>query len=116
VVELIKEGEKKGVWDFKKSSPPVVQAPTVIEPVRVAPAVETKKEEPKKVDPVSTDSKMYLATDSYIYKEPNEKSQRTWMLKANTEMKVSPAEGDWVAVVAGDGKRGFVKQSSLVAK
>jgi curli production assembly/transport component CsgG len=113
VVELIKEGERKGVWDFKKDLPPVVQIPTVIEPVRVAPAVEAKKEEPKKVDPVSVDSKMYLAADSYIYKEPNEKSQRTWMLKANTELKVIPAEGDWVSVVAGDGKRGFVKRSSL---
>jgi curli production assembly/transport component CsgG len=116
VVELIKEGEKKGVWDFKKDPPPVVQAPTVVEPVKIVPVVEAKKEEPKKVDPVSVDSLMYLATDSYIYKEPNEKSQRTWMLKANTELKVSPAEGDWVAVVARDGKRGFVKQSSLVAK
>jgi hypothetical protein len=116
VVELIKEGERKGVWDFKKDPPPVVQTPTVVEPVRVAPAVEAKKEEPKKVDPVSTDSIMYLSEDSYIYKEPNEKSQRTWLLKAKTEMKVNSAEGDWVAVVAGDGKRGFVKRSSLVAK
>jgi hypothetical protein len=113
VVELIKEGEKKGVWDFKKDLPPVVQAPAIIEPVKAAPAVEAKKEEPKKVDPVSTDSTMYLAADSYIYKEPNEKSQRTWMLKANTELKTNPAEGDWVSVVAGDGKRGFVKRSSL---
>ena len=116
VVELIKEGERKGVWDFKKDPSLVVQTPAVIEPVRVAPAVEVTKEEPKKVDPVSTDSKMYLAADSYIYKEPNEKSQRTWMLKANTELKVSPAEGDWVAVVSGDGKRGFVKKTSLVIK
>jgi curli production assembly/transport component CsgG len=116
VVELIKEGEKKGVWDFKKPPPPVVQAPTIVEPVRVAPVVEAKKEEPKKIDPVSADSKMYLVADSYIYKETNEKSQRTWWLKANTELKVTPAEGDWVAVVAGDGKRGFVKRSSLVAK
>ena len=108
VVELIKEGERKGVWDFKKNIPPVVVAPTVIDPVKVAPAVEAKK-----VDPVPVDSKMYLAADSYIYKEPNEKSQRTWMLKANTELKTSPAEGDWVSVVAGDGKRGFVKKSSL---
>jgi hypothetical protein len=59
---------------------------------------------------------MYLAEDSYIYRETNEKSQRTWWLKKNTELRVSPAEGDWVAVVAGDGKRGFVKRSSLVAK
>ena len=75
---------------------------------------EVKKEEPKQVGSVSADSKMYLATDSYIYKEPNEKSQRTWLLKVNTEFKVNPAEGDWVAVVAGDGKRGFVKRTALM--
>ena len=115
VVELIKEGERKGVWDFKKLPPPVVQAPTITEPVKVAPATEAKKEEPKKVDPVSADSKMYLVADSYIYKETNEKSQRTWWLKINTELKVSPAEGDWAAVVAGDGTRGFVKRTALTA-
>jgi hypothetical protein len=116
VVELIKEGEKKGVWDFKKDPPPVVQAPAVIEPVRAAPVVEVKKEEPVKAAPASLDLIMYLAVDSYIYKEPNEKSQRTWWFKADTELKVNPAEGDWVAVVARDGKRGFVRRSSLVAK
>ena len=51
VVELIKEGERKGVWDFKKEQP-AVQAPTITAPVVVAPAVEVtpemvKKEEPK---------------------------------------------------------------------
>lgn len=116
VVELIKEGEKKGVWEFKKDPPPVVQAPAVIEPVRAAPVVEAKKEEPVKVTPGLLDLIMYLAVDSYIYKETNEKSQRTWWMKADTELKVNPAEGDWVAVVARDGKRGFVKRSSLVAK
>ena len=116
VVELIKEGEKKGVWEFKKDPLPVVQAPAVIEPVRAAPVVEAKKEEPVKVTPGLLDLIMYLAVDSYIYKETNEKSQRTWWMKADTELKVNPAEGDWVAVVARDGKRGFVKRSSLVAK
>jgi curli production assembly/transport component CsgG len=116
VVELIKEGEKKGVWDFKKDPPPVVQTPTVVEPVKVIPVAEVKTEEPVKAAPASLDLIMYLAVDSYIYKEPNEKSQRTWWFKADTELKVSPAEGDWVAVVARDGKRGFVRRSSLVAK
>ena len=50
VVELIKEGEKKGVWDFKKDPPPIVQAPTIVEPVKVVPAVEVKKEETTKKD------------------------------------------------------------------
>jgi len=47
VVELIKEGERKGVWDFKKSEL-VVQPATVVAPVAVAPAVEPQKEEPKR--------------------------------------------------------------------
>ena len=57
VVELIKDGERKGVWAYRPQ-PPVVQAPTIAEPVKVAtpepkveePApvvVEPKKEEPK---------------------------------------------------------------------
>jgi hypothetical protein len=135
VVELIKEGERKGVWDFKKEAPPVVQAPTVIEPVKPAPVVEAKKEEPKKVDPVATaetkeiakkleplsDKKLgpetKLLVNSYLYKEPHEKSTRMWWLGAGTNVVINPVEGDWVAVVvAGDGKRGFVRRSSLVAK
>lgn len=47
VVELIKEGERKGVWDFKLSQP-VVQPATVVAPVAVAPVVEPQKEEPKR--------------------------------------------------------------------
>ena len=43
VVELIREGERKGVWDFKQPDL-VVQPATVVAPVAVAPAVEVKKE------------------------------------------------------------------------
>ena len=47
VVELIKEGERKGVWDFKQPIS-VVQPATVVAPVVVAPVVEPQKEEPKR--------------------------------------------------------------------
>ena len=47
VVELIKEGERKGVWDFKRPTA-VVQPATVVAPVAVAPAVEPQKVEPKR--------------------------------------------------------------------
>lgn len=47
VVELIKEGERKGVWDFKQPDV-VVQPATVVAPVAVAPAVEPQKQEPKR--------------------------------------------------------------------
>lgn len=46
VVELIKEGERKGVWDFKRPTA-VVQPATVVAPV-AAPAVEPQKVEPKR--------------------------------------------------------------------
>ena len=46
VVELIKEGERKGVWDFKQPDV-VVQPATVVAPV-AAPAVEPQKQEPKR--------------------------------------------------------------------
>ena len=47
VVELIKEGERKGVWDFKRPTA-VVQPATVVAPVATAPAVEPQKQEPKR--------------------------------------------------------------------
>ena len=47
VVELIKEGERKGVWDFKRPEA-IVQPATVVAPVAVAPAVEPQKQEPKR--------------------------------------------------------------------
>ena len=46
VVELIKEGEKKGVWDFKKENP-VAQAPTITAPVVEVKPEMVKKEKPK---------------------------------------------------------------------
>jgi curli production assembly/transport component CsgG len=132
VVELIKEGEKKGVWDFKKEAPPVVQSPTVGEPVKI----EVKKEEPKPAVVASADPKEIaknpinpvavvrgtppenkangkLLVNTFFYKEPNEKGTKTWWFASGTDVIVSPAEGDWVAVTTGDGKKGFVKQSSV---
>jgi len=47
VVELIKEGERKGVWDFRRSDA-IVQPATVVAPVAVVPVVEPQKEEPKR--------------------------------------------------------------------
>ena len=126
VVELIKEGERKGVWDFKKPEEPkpVVVAPTVTEPVRVAPPVEAKKEEPKPVvvatpvpkepvKPVAVGTINKLLVGTFLYKEPNEKSTKSWWFGAGTDVTVSPSEGEWVAVITGDGKKGFVKQNQV---
>jgi curli production assembly/transport component CsgG len=53
VVELIKEGERKGIWEFKKPTP-VAETPTIVQPVIVVPKVEVKvvpKVEEVKVEP-----------------------------------------------------------------
>jgi uncharacterized protein YgiM (DUF1202 family) len=57
---------------------------------------------------------MKLREASYIYKEPNEKSQRTWMLKENTELTVTLGQNDWVAVQDSVGRRGWVKSDRLM--
>jgi curli production assembly/transport component CsgG len=131
VVELIKEGERKGVWDFKKPEEPkpvVVAPPTVTEPVKVipAPAPEVKREEPKlaavtpavprepaKVTTNPTGNKLLVNT--FLFKEPNEKSTKSWWFGAGTDVTTGPSEGEWVAVTTGDGKRGFVKQNLVGA-
>lgn len=130
VVELIKEGERKGVWDFKKAEP-VVVAPVP------APVAEVKKEEPKPTVVATADPKEIaknptnpvavvrgpppqvitggskLLVGTYLFKEPNEKSTKSWWFGAGTDVKIGPSEGEWVAVTTGDGKTGFVKQSQV---
>ena len=56
---------------------------------------------------------MYLKDTSFVWKEPNEKSQRTWQLLKGQEFTVTPDSNGWVAVVAKDGKKGYVRQESL---
>jgi hypothetical protein len=58
--------------------------------------------------------KVYLKQDSYIYKEPNEKSQRTWQFKKGTELTIqgTVTEG-WIFVVDAEKRKGFVKPDVL---
>jgi len=143
VVELIKEGEKKGVWDFKKDPPPVVQTPAVVEPVKATPVVEVKKEEPKPavVEPATKEEKIVVPTpkiaeekkvvpinkltaplfgqrklkeDSFIYKESNEKSQRTWQLKKGTVVDVREVGSEgWLRVTDSELRGGWVREEQL---
>jgi SH3-like domain-containing protein len=57
---------------------------------------------------------MKLREASYVYKEPDERSQRTWMLKENTELTVTPGQNDWVAVKDSAGRKGWVKSDRLM--
>jgi curli production assembly/transport component CsgG len=105
VYELITEGQKKGLWSYKRTEDKLPAVKTVAPPVP-----EIKAEIPKS----STGTVMRLREASYIYRDPNESSQRTWMLKENTELAVTPGPNGWVAVQDSAGRRGWVKSDRLI--
>jgi curli production assembly/transport component CsgG len=144
VVELIKEGAKKGIWEYKPETPVVLQAPVV---EKKAPVIssEIKKEEVKveeKKDVVvqpqaitetkaeaapsaasevkkevtqleNLPSEMIFKEASYVYKEPNEKSQKTWQFKKGTLVTIVGSEGDWIEVRDAEKRKGFVNKNVL---
>lgn len=111
VVELIKEGVRKGVWAFKQEPAPVLERPVVLTPVpevkKETPAVEPKKEEPKPTSQPIT-GRVYLKETSFIYREKNEKSQKTWQFVAGTELTVVTRENEWLQVKDSQGRGGWV--------
>jgi curli production assembly/transport component CsgG len=105
VYELITEGQRKGLWSYKRPEDKLPVANTVAPPV-----TEVKAETPKS----STGATMKLREASYVYREPNESSQRTWMLKENTELAVTSGPNGWVAVQDSAGRKGWVKTDRLI--
>jgi curli production assembly/transport component CsgG len=132
VVELIKEGQRKGVWDFKQEQPIAVITPPIALPkhtpvissevkqeVKVeenkavvvqpqpkvsAPVIETKVE----AKPLFGQRKLKEA--EFIYKEPNEKSQKTWQFKKGSVVNVvQPGSEGWVRVIDSEQRGGWVR-------
>ena len=149
VVELIKEGQRKGVWDYKsdvKEPPAISFVPTpIVAPVissevkkeevkvEVKAEVEVKKEEVKvevkKVEEVEVKkaevktevkaelpSNITLSEAQFIYKEMDDKSQKTWQFKKGAQVTVVEEHGDWVEVRDAEKRKGFVKRGVLVNK
>ena len=145
VVELIKEGQRKGIWDYK-APPPLPSVPLPLEKDVLKPVIssEIKKEENKveektdvvvqpqtqsetKTETVPSPSpevkilpelpgEMILTETSFIYKEANEKSQKTWQLKKGTLLLVLQKEGEWILVRDAEKRKGFVKRDKLANK
>jgi len=139
VVELIKEGQRKGVWDFKqevKDLPtiPVIPVPAVAPVISSEVKQEVKVEEKKdvvvqpqtksetKTETVPNTTKkilehlsgeVVLKEAQFIYKEPNEKSQKTWMFKENTKVLIIEVQGDWILVRDAEKRRGFIKREVI---
>jgi curli production assembly/transport component CsgG len=108
VVATIKEGVRKGHWNYKQ--------PTITQAVPVAVTVAEVKKEEQTSTVANISPRQYLNADSYVYKEPNETSQKTWLLKKGTELVVSLENGEWVAVEDAQKRKGFVKKNVLVNK
>ena len=67
--------------------------------------------------PVDLFGARYLKEDSYVYKEANENSQRTWLLKKGTELTIiTPGPEGWHRVTDSAKRSGFVKQDVLITK
>jgi curli production assembly/transport component CsgG len=111
VYELITEGQRKGLWGYKR---PEEKQNDVKPATTNTPPATTSGTEPKTETAKTTATKtMKLREASYIYKEPDERSQRTWMLKENTELTVTPGQDGWVAVQDSAGRRGWIKNDRL---
>jgi curli production assembly/transport component CsgG len=115
VYELIVEGEKKGLWRYKQVANNANNVSPVVTAVAPLPAiVETATEIRSPVAVKQSVTTMKLREASYVYKEPDERSQRTWMLKENTELTVTPGQDGWVTVQDSAGRRGWVKSDRLM--
>ena len=142
VIQTINEGARKGHWSFKEerrhelvqSQTSAQRAPEVTptppQPSKPESTGESKAPEPKaeskqdvkpeiKVEPKAEPKQeltgtVYLKEMRYIFKEPNENSQKTWQLAKGTEFTVVNTTGEWVQVTNSEKRGGFVKREALV--
>ena len=112
VYELITEGQRKGLWSYRRAEEKRndVKPATTDAPPATTSGTETKSEAAK---PAAV-TVMKLREASYIYREPDERSQRTWMLKENTELTVTLGQNGWVTVQDSAGRKGWVKNDRLI--
>ena len=151
VYDMIVEGEKKGIWRFKKPAAAarpegvkveekkdvVVQTqpisetkPEAVLVPRVTPIVtkEVKKEEPApvadlkpvvskqelKIEPKPLFGQRKLKEAEYIYKEPDEKSQKTWMFKKGAVVNVvQPGPEGWLRITDSEKRGGWIRTEQL---
>ena len=153
VYDMIVEGEKKGIWRYKKpgqvSRPEELkveekkvevkveekknelvqsqtQSETETEAVPSTPA-EVKVEEKKvevKVEKKTAETKIVevrplfgqrkLTEAQYIYKEPDDKSQKTWQFKKGTIINViQPGSEGWIRITDSESRGGWIRTEKL---
>jgi SH3-like domain-containing protein len=123
VVTTIKEGARKGHWGFKedvkndgKPITAVVPQPAEIKPAEQPPTENTQSNVPvpKKQAPQGVESKkFYLKETSFIYREKDERSQKTWQFVAGTELIIHNREDEWVLVKDVQGRGGWIRPAVI---
>jgi len=141
VVELIKEGAKKGIWEYKHdpviavivppAPAPVTPAPVISSEIKKDVKVEEKKDvvvQPQAITETKTETipstpaeavtpgEVVLKEAQFIYREPNEKSTKVWQFKKGTTVFIVSIEGDWIEVRDAEKRKGFVKKDVLFDK
>ena len=112
-------GESNGTGKKEQSEKTQPQSRIVpIQPEHIAVvaehSVESKISDTTVSEPVKLWASRYLTQDSYVYKEPNEKSQRTWLLKKGTELNIiSPGPEGWHYVTDAEKRKGYVRTDVL---
>jgi len=61
-------------------------------------------------------SEMIFKDASFVYKEANDKSQKTWWFKKGTLVLIVGINGDWIEVRDAEKRKGFVNKNVLVNK
>jgi curli production assembly/transport component CsgG len=142
VVELIKEGVKKSIWEYKQEVPVVLQPPVVEKKALVISSeikkdvkVEEKKDvvvQPQAVPETKTEAvpstpseikelealpnEVVLKEAQYIYKERDEKSTKIWQFKKGTLVTIVGSQNDWIEVRDAEKRKGFIKKDVLIGK
>jgi hypothetical protein len=100
-----------GIVDTKTESPVATEERTE---TKIEPKIESLTPVEIVTPTVQLQYFRYLKQDSFVYKEPNEKSQRTWLLKKGTEFNtVSPGPEGWYYVVDAEKRKGYVRTDVL---
>jgi uncharacterized protein YgiM (DUF1202 family) len=136
VYDMIVEGEKKGIWRYKKPAQAEVKQEVKIEPKIEVKAVEAKVEEKKEVaiqpqpkvsapvveakveekksEPKPLFGQRRLKEAEFIYKDPNDKSQKTWQFKKGTVVDVvQPGVEGWVRVTDSEKRGGWIRVEQM---
>jgi curli production assembly/transport component CsgG len=144
VVNTINEGARKGHWAFKQNRVelpmhqiPALQLPGKVEEIKVeekkdvvvqsqaqsetkteaVPSTATKELTIELTTPIEKlPSEMIFKDASFVYKEANDKSQKTWWFKKGTLVLIVGSQGDWIEVRDAEKRKGFVNKNVLANK